>query len=80
MGKSTRKAIYKDKGCKKTYHKTCRSVIHQQVREIDKLNDVDGFEISNEKTIIDDYNYSDYKLDYEHKFKDDKYVEKLRRK
>jgi len=81
MGKSKKKAIYKDVGIgKKRYHKTCRSVINKQIREISKLEDTDEYEIENEKTIINDYDYSDYKFIYEYSSNNEKYAEKLRRK
>lgn len=54
MGKSFRKAIIKDKGLR-PYWRPIRSKINQLVRM--------GVEdLPNEKTIINDYDYSDYRF------------------
>jgi len=66
MSRSKKKAIYKDKGLKKTYHKVVRSNVNQVVRESKKLEDLDEVEIPDEKTIINDYDYCDYSIDAEH--------------
>lgn len=65
MSRSYRKAIYKDKGLKKLYWKNVRSRINQVVREI-KENPDKEFEIPDPKQIMNDYDYSDYTIDYEH--------------
>lgn len=66
MSRSRKKAIIKDRGSKKTYHKVVRSNVNQVVRESKKLEDLDEVEIPDEKTIINDYDYCDRILDLEH--------------
>ena len=66
----------KDKGFKNLYWKTIRSSINQVVRGFLKKRDLDDTELPNPKTIINDYDYSDYKF----VAKDKKDIEKFKRK
>ncbi len=59
MSRSYKKAIYKDVGHrKKGYWRTIRRVQKQAIKQ--------GKDIPNPKTIINDHDYSDYTIDYEH--------------
>ena len=63
MARSVKKAIYKDVGyAKRTYHKVTRSNINQTLREAKKLEDLEELEIPEEKTIVNDYSYCDYRI------------------
>lgn len=65
MSRSYKKAIVKDRGLKKLYWKIVRRVINERVKKY--LNtDPDDVEIPNPKEIMNDYNYSDYTIDYHH--------------
>ena len=68
--------IIKDKGFKNLYWKTIRSTVNQVVRGFLKKEDLDDTELPNPKTIINDYDYSDYKF----VAKDKKDIEKFKRK
>ena len=68
MSRSYKKAIIKDKGFKDIYHKICRRVIKQHVKKFIK-NDSDSIILPDEKEIVNDYDYSDYKIDYEYNIK-----------
>lgn len=86
MSRSKRKAIVKDKGLKCLYHKTCRRVIKQSIKRFLK-EDPDIIAIPNPKEIMNDYDYSDYTIDYEYSSwnntsnsSHNDWVEKIRRK
>jgi len=67
MSRSKKKAILKDrpKNHKKSslYWRTIRSAIKNVIRSCQNFEDL---EIPNPKTIISDYDYCDYKIDYEY--------------
>ena len=66
MSRSRRKAIIKDRprNIKKSsfYWRQVRSSQNNVIRS---CRDFDELEIPNAKTIVDDYDYCDYKFDYE---------------
>jgi hypothetical protein len=67
MSRSHKKAIIKDRprNHKKSslYWRRVRSAIKNKIRSCD---DLDKLEIPNPKTIVNDYDYCDYIIDYEH--------------
>jgi hypothetical protein len=65
MSRSRKLPIYKDKGWKKYYWKNTRSSIKNSLRS-QLYNDLDYLELPNPKTIINDYTYSDYTMDFKH--------------
>ena len=78
MSRSYRKAIYKDNIGKKTYWRRVRSHWKNLMR-----SGVDPEQLPSEKTIINDYDYCDYVVDYEYNFgiySREEYREKLKRK
>ena len=84
MSKSYKKAVYKDKGDSE-YNKRIRRVVKNDVKKIKHLTDIDNYEIRNGKEIVNDYDVSDYKFDYENSSYwsenlDQKELNKLRRK
>lgn len=79
MSRSRRKAIYKDKGLR-PYWRFVRGGINQAVRSILRLQDKEDYHIPEPKELIDDYRYSDYKIDCEHDWIDHEWRDKLRRK
>ena len=73
MGKSYKKPIIKDKGMKSIYHRLCKRAIKNYIKSHKhELDDLDfEFVIPNFKSIVNDYTYCDYIIDYEHyKFKE----------
>lgn len=68
MSKSYKQAIVKDRGIgHKLYRKTVRGSQSTYIRSnMDKLLNDEDFAIPDGKTIINDYDYCDYKFDYEH--------------
>lgn len=75
MGKSFRKPIIKDKASgKKDYWRTVRKSTKQKIRTFDSE---EVLEIPNPKTIVNDYNYSEYRFIIS---EDDKYYKKVKRK
>ena len=69
MGKSIKKPIVKDRGMKKLYHKVCRrrnrTKLLSQIKfnvESDKDQEIEQL---NNKSIINDYDYCDYILNFE---------------
>ena len=65
MSRSYKKAIIKDKGLKDIYWKTIRRRIKQAVNKM-LLTNPDEVLLPDPKEIINDYDYSDYTIDYEH--------------
>ena len=92
MGKSYRKAIIKEHPrnfkASTPYNRKVRRINNQITRdfypEFDNMDDTTEIEIvlKNPKEIYNDYDYSDYKFDYEHENYnvDDEYVKKIKRK
>ena len=82
MGKSKKLSIHKDVGfAKKTYHRIVRTNINQKLRQIKDIEDAEELKLPNSKEIINDYDYSDTKYDFEHVFTDDEQTKKeMRRK
>lgn len=67
MGKSYKKAIIKDKTNTKTYRRAIRGSQNTFIRSnLDKMLNDEDFVIPDRKEIINDYDYSDWKFDYEH--------------
>lgn len=67
MSRSRKKAIYKDVSYKKrVYHRIVRSNINQHVRNSYKLESVDDLVLPNPKEIINDYDYCDWSVNWEH--------------
>lgn len=90
MSRSYKKAIYKDKGLKDIYWKSIRRTTNQKVKELLK-NEIDEVFLPDPKSLINDYNYCDYTIDYEYNrsfsyfwygkdYDDSKWKNKLRRK
>lgn len=79
MSRSRKKAIYKDRGLR-PYWRYVRSGINKAVRDILYLIDKEDYNIPDPKEIVNDYDYSDYTLNYEYKRVESKEKEKLSRK
>ena len=80
MSRSRKKAIYKDKGIR-PYWRFVRGSINNAVRDILHLIDKEDYNIPDPKEIINDYDYSDYTLDYEYRRTESKeWKDKLSRK
>lgn len=88
MSRSRKKAIVKDKRLKQ-YSKIIRRSQNQIIKDSIKLEDLFLLEIPNPKTIINDYDYSDYRFDCEYKRtpnvlrlrrEDKEYIKKIKRK
>ena len=70
MSRSYKKAIIKDNGCGgKTYRKTIRRSINNNLKEQLQLNDLDELELKDPKNIINDYTRCDWIWDYEYTLK-----------
>jgi len=73
MSRSRKKAIYKDswKGRTSFYWKTIRRKHNQLISQFYKKERFGYWEfddsLPNPKTIVNDYDYSDYTIDYEHR-------------
>lgn len=65
MSRSRKLPIYKDKGEKKYYWRYIRSSIKNSLRS-QLYSDLDYLELPNPKTIINDYDYSDYTIDFKY--------------
>ena len=65
MSRSYKLAILKDKGLKEYYWKKARRVTKQAVQRFLK-EDPDDVQLPHTKSIINDYDYSDYTIDYEY--------------
>lgn len=67
MSRSRKKAIIKDKPRNKKrtsiYWRRVRSVIKNKIRS---CRDFENLEIPNSKSIVNDYDYCDYVIDYEY--------------
>lgn len=72
MSRSYRKAIVKCRALTDSYWRSIRSSQNQTVREIPKLVDPETYDITSEKTIINDYTYRDYifRIEYSYSNKD----------
>lgn len=66
MSRSWKKAITKDKGLKDIYHKKVRRKTKQFVNRFLEEDDINESDIPISKEIMNDYDYSDYTIDYEH--------------
>jgi hypothetical protein len=76
MSRSRKKPIVKDKTDGAKYHRTIRRVTNEKVRYLeDALEDE---ELPDPKSIVNDYNYSDWKQDF--RFRNDEFSKKARRK
>lgn len=64
MSRSYKLAILKDKGLKNYYWKKVRRVTNQIVKSI-TLENADEVLLPDPKEIMNDYDYSDYKIDYQ---------------
>ena len=81
MSKSTKLPIVKDVGfMKKTYHKVIRSNINQKLKQVKDIEDAEELEIPEPETIIDDYDYCDWRFDMRDEEDDSKYKIKAKRK
>ena len=82
MSRSRKKPIIKDhpRNKKKSsiYWRTVRRVINEKVKET--LKDPEDTEIPDPKSIVNDYDYSDYTIDYRERNDDYKYKIKAKRK
>jgi len=63
MSRSYKLAICKDKGLKESYWKKVRRITNQKVKDFLK-KDMDEVQLPNPKSIMNDYAYSDYTIDY----------------
>lgn len=85
MSRSRRKPIIKDRprNAKKSslYWRVVRRVINDKVRQI-KSNPEKDLSLPEPKNIVNDYDYSDYKIDYRDSGWQDvsEYIEKQKRK
>lgn len=89
MSRSTKLGIIKDRGLKKYYWRKVRRIINQTVKRFLK-EDPDLIMLPHPKSIMNDYDYSDYTIDYEFDRSsgyfwyagqhDTKYTDKARRK
>lgn len=61
MSRSRKKPIIKDKGLKNLYWRKIRSRINQLVRGFKR--DQENTELPDPKSLMNDYDYSDYKID-----------------
>lgn len=77
MSRSSKKAIFKDNWGKKGYWKRVRSRQRNEMR-----SGVHPEDVSNPKTLINDYDYCEYKTDLENNPEIEKYswVKELRKK
>lgn len=66
MSKSYKLPIYKDgtADAHRFFRRKIKRAIRQKVRDIKNLLDVDSYELPSSKSIVNDYDWSDYKLDY----------------
>lgn len=93
MSRSYKKAIVKDRGLKDYYWKKIRRVTKQIVKSL-SIDNSDDILLPHPKEVMNDYDYSDYKIDYEYErgssyfwYNDKKmteehkkYVDKMKRK
>jgi hypothetical protein len=78
MSRSNKKPIVKDKGLKDIYWRKIRSKINQLVRGF--KNDPENDDVPNPKSLMNDYSYSDYTIDFTHWPDDNKWKKKAKRK
>jgi hypothetical protein len=67
MSRSYKKAIFKDKPRNykaSTYYRRVRSVIKNIIRS---CKDIDSLELPNSKVLVNQYDYCDYKFDFENR-------------
>lgn len=66
MSKSYKLPIYKDKGIchHKFFRRKIKRLIRQKVKDIKNLLDIESYEIPNFKSLVNDYDWCDYILDY----------------
>lgn len=82
MSKSYKKPIVKDRGLKDVYNRTVRRTQANSLAKIKLLaeDELEDFEVENPKTIMNDYDYSDYTFDMRDYDEDDEYKIKASRK
>lgn len=66
MSKSYKLPIYKDgtADAHRFFRRKIKRAIRQKVRDIKNLRDPETYEIPAPKTLVNDYDWSDYKFDY----------------
>lgn len=79
MSRSRKEAIYKDKGIR-PYWRHVRRSINNAVRGILHLTDKEDYNIPNPKEVINDYDYSDYRIYGEQHRNNDDFYKRLTRK
>ena len=71
MSRSRKKAIFKDKGIgKRTYHRIVRrhngTILRTKIKSNILLDDIEiELDLKDSKSIVNDYNYCDYKTNWE---------------
>jgi len=66
MSRSNKKAIIKDDSSKKElFRRKIRRKQNQETQQSKYLGDTDEFSLTSDKSIVNDYDYCDYTLDYE---------------
>ena len=71
MSRSRKKAIFKDKGIgRKAYHRIVRrhngTILRTKIKSNILLDDIEiELDLKNSKSIVNDYNYCDYKTNWE---------------
>ena len=71
MSRSYRKAIFKDKGIgKRIYHRSIRrhngTILRTKIKTDTLLDDIEiELDLKDSKSIVNDYNYCDYKTNWE---------------
>ena len=69
MSRSYKKAIIKDRGLKKLYHRSIRRTYKQKIRIYlcsINMQDIEDIVLPSSKILFNDYDYCDYVIDYEH--------------
>lgn len=79
MSRSRKKAIYKHRGLR-PYWRHVRGGINIAVRDIIRLIDKEDYNIPDPKSIVNDYDYSDYTINCEYRRTEKELKEKLSRK
>lgn len=67
MSRSKKLPWIKDNGGKGShtiYRRKVKRRIRQSVRDISRLSDIETYDIPNPKTIVNDYDWCDYKFEY----------------
>ena len=71
MSRSQKKPIIKDKGYKKIYHRICKRNVRNYLNS--HKDDLENIIIPNFKSIVNDYDYCDYKIDLRFKNKNNQF-------